>query len=46
MESAWFQHLKLRYEKLLLSFVFHFNLRRYTTALVPDSLRYLEVLSR
>ena len=30
VESAWFKRLKLRYDKLLSSFAFNFNLRRYT----------------
>ena len=29
IESAWFQRLKLKYDKQLVSFAFSFNLRRY-----------------
>ena len=29
MERAWFQRLKLIYDRLLSSFAFNFNLRRY-----------------
>jgi hypothetical protein len=32
VESAWFERLKLRYDKLLSSFAFNFNLRRYNAA--------------
>jgi hypothetical protein len=45
--AAWFQHLKLKYDELLSSFAFKFNLRHYrvgrarssrpTTCFVPSS---------
>jgi len=32
VDSTWFQCLKLKYDKLLSSFAFNFNLRRYNMA--------------